>query len=153
MRQTGTTDLVIERHINAPRDVVYRFFVEPERLVQWLGVVVDIEPEVGGRFLVDITGTDVVDGRFLELVVPERVVFSWGWQDNPNVPSRSSTVAVELHDVDGGTDLVMTHSGLPAPAVADHTSGWKYFLPRLDIAATGGDPGSVEPERMLDESP
>jgi uncharacterized protein YndB with AHSA1/START domain len=148
---SNTTELVLDRHIRAPRELVYRYFVEPERLIQWLGVVVDIDPQVSGQFLVDMTGTDVVDGTYLELVAPERVVFTWGWQNNPNVPPRSSTVAVDLYDVDGEARLVLTHSGLPEPAVADHGSGWRYFLPRLETAAGGGDPGPVEPERIGEE--
>ena len=36
----------------------------------------------------------------------------------------------------------LTHRGLPdAESVAHHRQGWESYLPRLAIAATGGDPG------------
>ena len=147
------TDVVMERRIAAPRPVVFEYLVEPIKLVQWLGVVVDIEPTAGGKFLVDMTGVDVVNGQFVEIVPHERVVFTWGWVDNPSVPPGSSTVTIELADLGAETQLVLTHSGLPEPAVDPHAAGWSYFLPRLEVAGAGGDPGPVEPDRIGEESP
>jgi len=34
------------------------------------------------------------------------------------------------------------HKDLPnAEAVASHAHGWDHYLPRLELAAAGGDPG------------
>ena len=41
-----------------------------------------------------------------------------------------------------GTNLRFVHRDLPnAEAVASHGHGWDHYLPRLEIAAAGGDPG------------
>ena len=36
-----------------------------------------------------------------------------------------------------GTRLRLVHRGLPQAAVASHTEGWDYFMPRLTDVAEG----------------
>ena len=49
---------------------------------------------------------------------------------------------MELEPDGEGTLLRFMHSGLPdAEATAQHAHGWDHYLPRLEIAARGGDPG------------
>jgi hypothetical protein len=36
-----------------------------------------------------------------------------------------------------GTRLRLVHRGLPQEAVASHTQGWDYFLPRLQDVGAG----------------
>jgi hypothetical protein len=44
--------------------------------------------------------------------------------------------------VGDGTRLTFVHSGLPSPeTTASHAHGWDNYLPRLALAAEGGDPG------------
>jgi uncharacterized protein YndB with AHSA1/START domain len=81
------------------------------------------------------------EGRFVELVPDQRVVFTWGWRGSPTVPPGSSTVEIELTPDGGGTLLRLTHRGLPAEDRAMHLIGWEHYLPRLAVAVAGGDPG------------
>jgi hypothetical protein len=46
---------------------------------------------------------------------------------------------------DGGTLLRLTHSKLPPGVETVHAEGWDHFLPRLAVAAAGGDPGHDRP--------
>ncbi|MFN8018864.1 MAG: SRPBCC domain-containing protein [Acidimicrobiales bacterium] len=48
---------------------------------------------------------------------------------------------ISLHLEDGKTRVRLTHRGLPADAVDDHTGGWHHYLDRLATRATGGVPG------------
>jgi len=58
------------------------------------------------------------------------------------VPPGSSTIEVDLTPEGGGTNLRFVHKDLPnAEAVGSHAHGWDHYLPRLEIAAAGGDPG------------
>ena len=58
------------------------------------------------------------------------------------MPPGSSLIEIDLIEREGGTQLRMTHSGLPDAALcADHDEGWGYYLARLAVAAAGGDPG------------
>ena len=43
------------------------------------------------------------------------------------------TISITLKDVDGGTELVATHDGVPAGvALADNETGWNMSLDKLE---------------------
>jgi uncharacterized protein YndB with AHSA1/START domain len=134
------TTIERELHVAARPETVFRYFVEPERMVRWMGTTADLEPHPGGTFRVDYRGKDVASGTYLEVDPPRRVVFTWGWEmpDDP-VPPGASTVEVTLSPTDdgGGTLVRLVHRDLPAEAVDGHAEGWDFFLPTLaNVAAT-----------------
>ena len=140
---TDTTTIEREVRIEAPPATVFAYFVDPARMVRWMGTTADLEPEPGGRFRIDYNGTDIAAGTYLEVDPPRRVVFTWGWEmPGDPVPPGGSTVEVTLTPVDGGTHLRLVHRGLPADAVAGHAEGWDYFLPTL-LAALEAEAGGA----------
>ncbi|MEM9037473.1 MAG: SRPBCC family protein [Actinomycetota bacterium] len=137
---TDVVELAI--HIEATPATVFRYFVDPERLVRWQGIEADIEPEPGGRMRIRINQGAVALGEYLEVVPDERLVFTWGWEGNDGVPPGSSTVEVTLTPEAGGTTVTLVHRDLPdAQAATDHGAGWTHYLARLQVAGPGGDPG------------
>ena len=137
----GELMVTTEVRIEASPDAVFPFLVEPDRIVRWKGVEADVEPRPGGRYRVNVTGRNVAVGEYVEIDPPRRVVFTWGWEGDPQLPPGSSTVTIEL--IPDGTDTIvrLTHVGLPDGADAAQLEGWKHFLPRLAEVASGGDPG------------
>jgi uncharacterized protein YndB with AHSA1/START domain len=136
-----TTTIERELRIAAPPDTVFAYFVDPIRMVRWMGTTADLEAHPGGAWRIDYNGKDVAAGTYLEIDPPRRVVFTWGWEmPGDPVPPGGSIVEVTLTSVDGGTDLRLVHRGLPADAVAGHAEGWDYFLPTL-LAAVEADAG------------
>lgn len=130
--------------IDASPETVFDFFVEPEKMTLWKGVVAELDPRPGGIYRVEvIPGRAIARGEYVEVSRPHRVVFTWGWEgDGQPVPPGSSTVEVTLTPDGTGTHLVLRHSGLPSQdAVGEHAHGWTHYLSRLVIAAPGGDPG------------
>lgn len=139
---TDTTDLVVTETIAAPAEVVFGYFTDPDRYARWMGADVTLEPERGGTYAVGIRDGLLARGEFVEVEPPHRVVFTWGWEEHPLVPQGSSTVEVVLDEVDGVTTVTLTHRGLPTAEERDnHGDGWRMYLGRLGVAATGGDPG------------
>jgi len=131
----------IEREVRiaAPPATVYRYFVDPERMVQWMSNRAEIDPRPGGRIRLDYDGFDVMRGEFVELVPDRRVVFTWGWETlGDNVPAGASRVEVTLTPDGEGTLLRLVHSGLPAGASEGHATGWDSFLGNLGSAARTG---------------
>ena len=129
--------------IAARPETVFRLLTDPNEWVRWKGKIAQLEPRPGGMFHVDFQNDkDVVDGRFVEVIPSRRVVFTWGWQGSQTVPPGSSTVEIDLEPDGEGTRLRLVHRGLPEGALASHTEGWDYFLPRLVSVAEGQGMGS-----------
>jgi len=133
--------ITVERRIAAPRATVFRYLTESALWARWQGESADLEPIPGGTFVVRMAEGQVVEGVYLEVVPDTRVVVSWGWQGHPRMPPGESTVEFELIEVDSGTLVRLTHRGIPAEDLPLHRGGWDAFMPRLELAATGGDPG------------
>jgi uncharacterized protein YndB with AHSA1/START domain len=137
----STTDPgTIERELTiaARPETVFRFFIEPERMVRWMGRTAELDPTPGGRFRIDYNGSDIAIGSFVEVDPPRRVVFTWGWEAaGDSTPPGTSTVEVTLTpDGATGTRLRLRHYGLPdQEAVGGHAEGWDQFLPGLVSAA------------------
>ncbi|MGZ6164275.1 MAG: SRPBCC family protein [Myxococcaceae bacterium] len=127
--------------IAAPPEAVFPFLTAPEKLVQWIGLVAELEPHPGGLFRVDMNHRTVVRGRYLEVRPPERVVFTWGHEDGTVLPAGSSTVEIVLIPDRGGTRVELRHSGLPGSEQEAHRFGWGHYIARLKTRMEGGDPG------------
>ena len=134
--------VVVERHVKASPETVFKFFTDAECWLRWQGVTAVIEPRPGGRFRMDVRGEGYASGRFVEVTPPRRVVFTWGWEiEGSPVSPGSSTVEVDLEPDGDGTLVRLTHRDLPADAFTEHQAGWEHYLDRLAVSATGRDPG------------
>ena len=130
--------------IEARPETVFRLLTDPQEYIRWKGKLAQLQPRAGGDFRVDFPeDKGTVKGEFVEVVPNRRVVFTWGWQDNAIVPPGSSTVEINLEPDGSGTRLRLVHRGLPKGAVAQHTEGWDYFLPRLTNVAEGRAPDAA----------
>lgn len=136
--------VTVERRIAAPPAAVYAYLTESGRWARWQGASAVIDAVPGGRFRMTMGNGMAAEGSLLELVPDERVVFTWGWLGNETLPPGSSTVEIELVPDGEGTLVRLTHRGLPAGEREIHRAGWEHYLPRLALAAEGGDP-EVDP--------
>ena len=121
--------LTVTRRINAPRDLVYRAWTEPEQFRQWFGPhaaampVCSLDVRTGGslrflhRFEADAIDT-WVGGTFLDVVPQERLVFEAHFTDEhgvaierPGFP-RSMQITATFSDDDGGTRVTIQMDGL-----------------------------------------
>jgi len=122
-----TSDLVVTTIIEASPQEVFPYLVQPDLLVRWIGTWVDVDPQPGGVFAVDM-GQTQVRGSYVEVDPPDRVVFTWGIPGNEQMPAGSSTVEIVLR-ADGDTTVVeLTHRDLPVDRHADHRQGWTNLL-------------------------
>ena len=86
-------------------------------------------------------------GTYVVVEPPSRVVFTWGWEGDPDLPPGSSTVDVTLVPDGDGTIVRLRHAGLPDDVSRQHHAvGWQRYMERLAIAGPGGDPGPDLPE-------
>jgi uncharacterized protein YndB with AHSA1/START domain len=149
----ATESIAIERElvIAASPETVWELLVDPAKSGAWMGRQSWSEPHVGGAYRVEVIPGHIASGEYLEVEAPRRLVHTWGWEGNPDVPPGSSTVEYELLPEGNGTRVRLTHRGLPnAESIESHAHGWDHYLGRLAVAASGGDPG---PDPWLTESP
>ena len=145
---TENQKLQIRRTIRAPRARVYEAWTTPERIQQWFGpegVVVHkvtSDLRIGGAYSIelekscnDLQANDPAkpapgtQGRYTEIVPNEKLAFTWNgsWQ-----PTEQTLVTVELRDVPGGTEVVLTHERFDSvESVARHEHGWSGSLDKL----------------------
>jgi uncharacterized protein YndB with AHSA1/START domain len=122
--------------IAASIEVVWAHLTTAEGLVRWVGPDATADPVPNGTLRWTHPNGATVLGRFVELVPYRRVVFTYGWEDSRmGVPPESTTVEIDLVELDGATMLRLVHHGLPPEAVDDHERGWAYFLSALSGAA------------------
>ncbi len=136
--------LTVERdvRIEAPPERVFEFFVDPDQMIRWMGVDATLDPHPGGVYRVNVTGRDVARGEYVDVVPHERVVFTWGWEDETNpVRPGSTTVEVTLEPDGGNTIVWLRHLGLPGGPDDPHAQGWEHYLGRLVLAVSRGDAG------------
>lgn len=131
-----------EMHVPAPPAAVFALLTDPDKILRWMGTEAEVEPQVGGLYLVNVTGARFARGAFREVVPVHRLAYSFGWDGSDAVPPGSSLVEIDLIEQPNGTLLRFTHSGLPdAEQCEGHAKGWAHYLGRLTEVASGRDPG------------
>jgi uncharacterized protein YndB with AHSA1/START domain len=144
----GTTELVISRVFDAPRELVYQAFTDPDQLSQWFGPVgysvprdtVEIDARPGGRqrFVMvndaDPAETSPVDATFSEVIENELLV---GYQDVEGIPGTVGTVRftlrIELHDEGAGQTRLELRQGSYTPEILEGArGGWESSFTKLD---------------------
>jgi len=108
-------EIRIERVFDAPRERVWRAMTDPELLAQWWGRgykldVERLEVERGGHWRFVEHGPDGVhgfEGRFREVVAPERMVQTFEWD---GMPGYVAVDTMTLEDLGDGRTRVVTVS-------------------------------------------
>ena len=105
----------IERDFDAPRDLVWRAFTEPELVAQWWGrgnelVIEKFEAERGGHWrFVERTpeGAHGFEGRFREVTKPTRLIQSFEWD---GMPAHVCINFADFEELPGARTRVVTTS-------------------------------------------
>ncbi len=135
---TAEHTLEIRRVFSAPRDVVFKAWSEAERFSQWWGpagmtaILEEFDVRPGGAYRLEMRGADGIGhwlhGTFHEVVAPERLVYSWVWEQG-DLAGREMLVTVDFRPVGDATEIHLTHALLPSEgAVAAHKQGWSSTL-------------------------
>ncbi|HYN82904.1 MAG TPA: SRPBCC domain-containing protein [Gemmatimonadaceae bacterium] len=136
-------ELVITRVFDAPRDLVWKAWTEPERIKQWSAPkgftipVAEGELRPGGAWkscMRKPDGTDLwLAGVYREIEEPKRLVFTHAWLDEHGDPGPETVVTVTLVERGGKTEMTFRQSGFDSADSRDgHAGGWNECFDRLD---------------------
>lgn len=142
---TTAPEFTLTRSLDAPAELVWRAWTEPEHLAAWLPSTpletISFDVREGGRLrytMVDeATGqTFPTGGVFLEVTPFERLVFTWG---NPDDPVESSPVVTLTLQAEGErTELTFHLRGFDGhPGDGFVYDGWSDTLDTLVAHVAG----------------
>ena len=114
--------------IEAPREVVFRYFTDNARWSAWWGAGSTIDARPGGRVLVRYPNAVEATGEVVEVSPPERIVFTYGYAPPALPPPGGSLVTIHLEAASRGTRLHLVHEFADAAARDHHVQGWRYQL-------------------------
>ena len=127
--------LTVRREIAAPAKELFDAWLDPAKLSAFMRPsdtkrsAVKVDPRVGGAFEIVMhtpSGAVPHTGTYREIDRPRRLVFTW---NSPYAKDIDSLVTVEFRAAGKGTEIVLTHEGLPSKeAVTGHTKGWSDIL-------------------------
>jgi uncharacterized protein YndB with AHSA1/START domain len=146
--QTADQQVVVTRVFDAPRDVVFRAWTDPDQVAKWFGPQgmdiprdsVVIDAHVGGRFELRMVRSEMgfemgLAYEIVELVEPELLVLHHEAKPELGIPHATVT-RVELHDEDGKTRMVLTDGPYPESAHAE--AGWVQAFDKLAALVGAG---------------
>jgi uncharacterized protein YndB with AHSA1/START domain len=141
----GTHEIVITRSFDAPRELVFKAFTDPDAIRTWWGlhgsetVVDQLEVRAGGRWRFVQRSQDGDEngfhGVYHEATAPERIVYTFEWE---GMPGHVLLETVTFEEQDGKTH--MTDSSV-FQSVAD----------RDGMLQSGMESGAAESFDRLDE--
>jgi uncharacterized protein YndB with AHSA1/START domain len=139
---SGERELVITRIFDAPRRLVFKMWTEPEHLVRWWGpsgfttISGRMDVRTGGVWSRSMRAPDgrVIrkHGVYREIVMPERLVFTYVTDDPVGNPGPETLVTVTFTDLGGKTRLTLHQGGFESVLAGEaHHGGWTSCLERL----------------------
>jgi uncharacterized protein YndB with AHSA1/START domain len=141
----GTQEIIITRSFDAPRELVFNAFTDPDAIRRWWGqrdsetIVDGLEARTGGRWRFverDKDGNEYgFHGVFHEVTSPERIVWTFEFE---GMPGHVLLETVTFEEQDGKTHMV-------------DSSVFQSVTDRDGMLQSGMESGAAESFDRLDE--
>jgi uncharacterized protein YndB with AHSA1/START domain len=175
--EPGDRELVVTRIFNAPRELVFEAFTDPEHLMKWWGphgctvISCKVDPRAGGAWSISMRTPRVLPqfsqrysvnpeasrtlaqqrqssrgvaapehewivekqrGVYQEVVRPERLVFTYAFEDDAGQPRHQTIVTISFTDEEERTRLTLRQAIFESVSARDdHVNGWSEALEHL----------------------
>ncbi len=152
---TDTKDLQIERTFDAPIDLIWAMWTEPEHFANWYGPMgakipkADMDVQVGGKRHIGMEMNTpngemkmFFVGEYREINPKTRLVYTESMADAdgnamtaeqmgmPEGAPMETSIVVELEDLGQSTKMVMTHIGVAADSPGGQ--GWAMAIEKME---------------------
>jgi uncharacterized protein YndB with AHSA1/START domain len=158
-------ELVITRVFDAPRELVFRAWVDEGQLSRWWGPkgfttpVCEWDARTGGMIHIDMRGPDgtiyPMSGKFTEIIEPSKIVFTASALDDKGEAKFENLNTVTFSEQGGKTTMKLHVRVLSAgPEAAKHlngmSAGWNQSLDRFtDLLARGAAENTQNREILM----
>ncbi len=132
--------LTVERTFAVDRDTMWKLWTDETHASNWMRpslttygpTLATIDARVGGAYRFELNsgvdGMSVIEGTYLEVDAPAKLVYTWAWEGDPEV----SRVEVRFDSVPEGTRVHVLHTKLTSQQSVDaHMQGWIGCLDSL----------------------
>jgi uncharacterized protein YndB with AHSA1/START domain len=148
----GEGAVEIVRVFDAPRDLVWQAWTDPKMMAEWFGPrgftssVPELDLRVGGALRIVMHGPDGNDypmkGVFLEVVAPEKLVFSTVALDNDGNHLLEGETSVTLTEKGGKTTMTLKSHAVGCVLIAPQmlagmNAGWTQSIDKLAELVAG----------------
>jgi uncharacterized protein YndB with AHSA1/START domain len=148
MTQTGQ-DIALEltHRFAAPRERVFDAWTNPEVLKRWWAAgatwetpLAEVDARQGGSYRLSMRTDEgevhTVHGEYREVRPPERLAYTWAWEEGPEPvveASGNTLVVIDFLEDGDGTLVKLTHSGFANEQQREmHVHGWEAVLANLE---------------------
>ena len=122
---------------------LFKAWTEPDELKKWFGpegmecTIAEMDLRTGGSYRFSIRnnegGTHVVGGVYQEIRPPEKLVYTWQWENLPDFEGVEMLVTLDFGENGNETELTLTQEKLPDEKARDaHNQGWNGCLDCLE---------------------
>lgn len=137
----------LNRVLDAPRAMVFRAFIEPERMKMWwaprgfriLSCALDLREGGAWRMRIKSDETGAVQtevGTYRNINEPERLVFTHAWVRANGTLTPPTLVTVDFIERGGRTEVSFTQSDFFSQEFCQsHEDGWSSSLEKLTAYA------------------
>jgi uncharacterized protein YndB with AHSA1/START domain len=142
-RQESPRVLVITRVFDAPRALVWMAWTDPTHATRWMGprgftashLEGELRPRGAWRACLrrDDSGEELWQGGvYLEIVAPERLVYSFAWDDANRPRGHETRITLSLTERQGRTTMAFRQEVFESVEERDgHQGGWSSTFDRL----------------------
>ena len=131
------TSVIIRRTLPYTQEQLWYAWTEPAALKQWFHPgpdlktpIAEVDLRVNGSYHLQIHDSHVY-GEYQEVDPPNKLVFTWYWQDHEEL---TTLITVEFVPVDSAeTEIILTHERFQSAEERDnHEWGWYGCIAELE---------------------
>lgn len=142
--QLERPELTMERIFEAPKELVFDCWTQPEHMEKWLFPKDFTVPfsqsdiRTGGAYRSCLRAPDGADnwvgGTYREVSPHDRIVFTHAWQDEAGNAEHETVVTITLEDIGAGRTRMIFHQRffLSEASRDGHAAGWKEAFDNLE---------------------
>jgi uncharacterized protein YndB with AHSA1/START domain len=126
--------ILIQVTVPLPIPMIYAAFTDPAQLKGWLCDSAQVDPRVGGEYLLGWTSPTAFEsrGKILQMHADLDIDFSWlappPFDRLLNEPESKTHVYVRLTESPEGIDVTLEHSGWGSGEAWEEARSWHFHL-------------------------